>query len=420
MPRHPSRSLALLAAPLLLWACGTTTPSVSPSPSPSPSTPPSVEPTAVPSQDLAAVYAQINAQVQAIRGLDELKPIVPKIVSPAELSTVLRSSLDTDYPPAKIAADETLYKALGLLPAEAKLADVFIELLESQVAGLYDPKTKSLYVVSKEGSVGPIERFFYSHEYDHALQDQHFDLEAIQQGLEDQSDRLMARQALVEGDAYTTMTYWLQENLSAAEVGEVMATANDPEVFAALERIPPIVQTQITFAAVQGTLFVAGQQRTGGWTVIDQAFSNPPDSTEQILHPDKWAAREAPIKVDLPADLATRMGKGWTADLEDTWGEEQIQIWLGGVAQAAAAEGWGGDRIALLKGPSGAWAVAWHTVWDSTADAGEFETAAQAALGKATGKSSVLPGEGGTTRWVVIGSDDAVLGKIAGVLGLAG
>jgi hypothetical protein len=420
MPRYPWRSLTLHAATLLLWACGTTTPSVAPSPSPSASAPPSVEPTAGPSQDLGAVYAQINAQVQAIRGLDELKPIVPKIVSPAELSTVLRKSLDTDYPPAKIAADETLYKALGLLPADAKLADVFIELLESQVAGLYDPTTKSLYVVSKEGGVGPIERFFYSHEYDHALQDQHFDLEAIQKGLEDQSDRLMARQALVEGDAYTTMTYWLQENLSASEVGEVMAAANDPEVFAALERIPPIVQTQITFAAVQGTLFVAGQQRTGGWTVIDQAFSNPPDSTEQILHPDKWTAREAPIKVDLPADLATRMGKGWTAGLEDTWGEEQIQIWLGGVAQAAAAEGWGGDRITLLKGPSGAWAVAWHTVWDSTADAGEFETAAQAALGKATGKGSVLPGAGGTTRWVVIGSDDAVLGKIAGVLGLAG
>ena len=85
-----------------------------------------------------------------------------------------------------------------------------------------------------------------------------------------------------------------------------------------------------------------------------------------------------------------------------------------------AAEGWGGDRLALLQGPGGAWAIAWHTIWDSGTDADEFEAAATVALGNATGKGSVLPGQGGTTRWVVVGSSDAVLAKVAGVLGLAG
>jgi hypothetical protein len=74
----------------------------------------------------------------------------------------------------------------------------------------------------------------------------------------------------------------------------------------------------------------------------------------------------------------------------------------------------------LLQGPDDAWAIGWRTVWDSSSDAKEFETAAEAALEKMTGKGLVLPGEGGTTRWVVIGSDATVLGKIAGVLGLAG
>jgi len=32
----------------------------------------------------------------------------------------------------------------------------------------------------------------------------------------------------------------------------------------------------------------------------------------------------------------------------------------------------------------------------------------------------VLPGEGGTTRWVVVGSDEPALQKVANVLGLAG
>jgi hypothetical protein len=412
MRRRTRRQLALLVLPLLVWACGSTTPPASPTPSPSPS--PS------PSQDLAAVYAAINSQVQAIRGLDERKPIVAKIVSRDELAVVLRESFDRDYPAERMAADEALYKALGLLPADAKLGDVYLDLLESQIAGLYDPTTDGLYVVSKEGGVGPTEKFYYSHEYDHALQDQHFDLEKFQKVAEGHADQLMARQALLEGDAYLAMTLWLQAHMSPAEIGEVLERANDPEVQAALQRIPPIVQAQILFAATQGTFFVMAEQGKGGWAAINEAFGEPPQSTEQIMHPDKWTAREAPIVVDLPDDLAAKMGTGWTVGLEDTWGEHQLAIWLGGPTEVAAADGWGGDRIALLQGPAGTWAIAWRTAWDSESDAGEFETAAETAVAKVAGKGSVLPGEGGTTRWVVIGSDDAVLGKIAGVLGLAG
>jgi hypothetical protein len=412
------RLLALSLVALLVGACGSTAPPASPSASPTAA--PTAEPTPVASEDLAAGYAQINSQVQAIRGLDELKPIVPKIVSSVELAAVLQASLERDYPAEKIAADEALYKGLGLLPADAKLADVFLELLETGVAGLYDPTSEGLYVLSKEGQVGPVQRFYYSHEYDHALQDQHFDLEKFQKEAEGNGDRALARQALVEGDAYLTMTLWMQANMTPSDIGEVLAQASDPNVQAALERIPPIVQAQILFAATQGTFFAMAEHGNGGYAAIDADFTDPPQSTEQIMHPDKWTAREAPVEVDLPDDLAARMGKGWTVGLEDTWGEQQLGIWLGGTAQAAAAEGWGGDRITLLQGPADAWAIAWRTAWDSAAEAAEFEAAAETAVEKAGGKGSLLPGEGGTTRWVVIGSDDAVLGKLAGVLGLAG
>ena len=53
-----------------------------------------------------------------------------------------------------------------------------------------------------------------------------------------------------------------------------------------------------------------------------------PESTEQILHADKYTAGEAPIAVTLPADLATRLGPGWSVPLQDTFGEFQLGIWL--------------------------------------------------------------------------------------------
>jgi hypothetical protein len=420
--RLSSIALAAVTA-LVVAACGTATPSATPIPTAAPtsSAVPSTTPAA--SADVDAVYAEINEQVRAIRGLDEKKPIAPTILSPAELSTVIRTTFDHDYPPAQVAADEQLYKGLGLIEMDADLGAIFVDLLESQVAGLYDPVNEKLYVLSKEGGVGPVEKVYYSHEYDHALQDQHFDLQAMTEGLQDQTDRLLAHQAIFEGDAYTLMTYWLQQHLTPAEIGAVIQASSDPELQAALNRIPAIVQAQILFAATEGTQFALQTQLSGGWPAIDAVLRDPPASTEQVKHPEKYISREAPIEVDLLDDLESRMGTGWLVVQENTMGEHQTSIWLGYPTVAAAtdaAAGWGGDRIAVLGGPNEAWAIAWQTVWDTPADAAEFEVTADAAVAKAGGPGSILPGEGGTTRWVVIASDDATLGTVANVLGLAG
>ncbi len=421
---RPVATAAIVA--LLAAACGSPAPSASPSAAASPS-PSSSAPVASPSASGSggdeAVYAAINEQVRAIRGLQEKTPVEPTIVSPDEMTQVLKDSFSEDYPPDQVAADEQLYHGLGLLPKDDKLADLYIDLLSSQVAGLYDPIKKKLYVVSKQGGIGAVEKVYYSHEYDHVLQDQNFDLQKMQDGLDDKTDEALARQSLVEGDAYLTMSYWLQQNLTPEEIGEVIQASNDPTAQQALNRIPAIVQAQITFSAIQGTQFVTSMQLGGGWEAVNSGFADPPTSTEQILHPEKYTAHEAPVAVELPADLAKRMGSGWSTVMSDTMGEHQTAIWLGSGTVAAATDasaGWGGDRITYLSGPNGGWAIAWHTVWDTKEDAAEFDVTAKTAVEKAGGPGQVLPGAGGTTRWVVIGSDDAALQKVANVLGLAG
>ncbi len=437
-PRRTRRRswFAPLAFAILIAGCGATPPSAAPSSSaatppstPSPSATPSASPSPLSSAELAAVYDQINGQVQALRDLREKSPTQPTILSPAQMGDLLKKQLNEDSPPALVAAYERLYHALGVLPKDDKLTDVYGDLLESQVAGLYVPTDKKLYVVSKGGGVGPLEKVLYAHEYTHALQDQNFDLVNFQpDSLADQSDRQLARQALVEGDAYVTMTYWLKQNLGPADMVAVLGAGNDREAQAALQRIPPLVASQILFAALEGTVWALGLQLQGGFPAIDAAWANPPDSTEQILHPEKWASREQPIKVEIDPALATKLGAGWTTGLVDTFGEHQLGVWIsaavptGGLPAPppAAAVGWGGDRMALLDGPDGRWAVVFRTEWDTDADAAEFETGVAPRVAEAAGPGRVLPGQGGRTRWIVIGSDDATLGLVTGALGLAG
>jgi len=350
----------------LVAACGSATTSPSPSAGAAAS-PPSQAPTATatprPSQspaasgDANAVYDAVEQQVVAIRGLKPSKPVARQFIDGDELRTMITQQFDEDTPPAYLAANEQLYKALGLIPAGASLRDLSLDLLSGGVAGFYRNDQGKLYVVSKSGLPGANERFYFAHEYDHALQDQNSTIFKDQDGVLDQSDRLLARQAVYEGDATLLMTQWAAANLTQADLLEILASGSDPAAQAALSGAPAILRETLTFPYTTGLGYISTIQSKGGWDAVNAMFAKMPASTEQILHPDKSA--DAPVAVALPADLASSLGAGWTVPLEDTFGELQLGIWLreSGVPNGAATEaaaGWGGDRLAVVKGPDGA------------------------------------------------------------------
>jgi hypothetical protein len=282
-----------------------------------------------------------------------------------------------------------------------------------------------MYVISSSQEAGPVERFIYSHEYTHALTDQAFDLRKVAGTATDQSDRTYARSALIEGDATLAMTLWARNNLSAQELLQA-AGAADPASQAVLDSMPAILKDPLTFPYSSGLNLALGAYTAGGgYAGVDALYRNPPDSTEQVLHPDKLASREAPVQVAFPADLATRLGSGWKVSLQDTFGELLLGIILkdaGAANPDAAAAGWGGDRVALLEGPNGQTAVVLDTAWDTEADATEFATAAgslQAKLAAAGDAASVLHPD--PKRVVVISATSPdTMGRVANVLGLAG
>jgi len=458
---HRSWGPLVLVAALAVAACGSsapTTPPASRGPAPSATTQPSgpavtsspsvaVSPVPTPAATAAAVscadtgdaaprptsdtgdpnaglYAKIEAQVSALRGLTATTPVARSVFDVPGLCAYLKKSLAEDNPPALMTATETLYRELLLLQPGQSLEKLYLDLLGSQVAGLYDDKTKHMYVVTSTGAIGPVEQITYAHEYTHALQDQAFDLRKLVGEAHDQGDRSLARSALVEGDATLLMSLWAQQNLTAAEIAKA-ASASDPAATAALAAAPVILKDSLMFPYTSGLNIALGAYGSGGgFAGVDTLFANPPDSTEQVLHPDKLAAREAPVKVAFPADLAKRLGPGWTVPLQDTLGEFQLEILLreGGASDSkAAAAGWGGDRVALIEGPDGAVGVVLDTAWDTPADATEFATALDPLVAKlkASGRSAaVLVPEPGRVV-LVTGSSPDVLGRVSNVLGLA-
>ena len=240
--------------------------------------------------------------------------------------SILTKQFDQDTPPAYLAANERLYKSLGLIPADSSLRNISLDLLSGGVAGFYRNDEGKLYVVSKSGGPGPNERFYFAHEYDHALQDPNSTIFTDFDDVLDQSDQLLARQAVYEGDASLLMTQWAAANLSQPELLELLAAGSDPEATQAMATAPAILRDTLTFPYTTGLGYISNIQSQGGWHAVNDLFKKMPVSTEQILHPDK--AAEAPVAVTLPADLKTKLGTGWTVPLEDTFGELQLGIWL--------------------------------------------------------------------------------------------
>ena len=420
-------AVALAALVFMLAACGGASPSTSRSPdaSPAPTSAPTPPPSAAPTGDVAALYREIEDQVIAERGLPAKERIEPTVLPQDEAKARLKAQFEKDNPPDKIAVAEETLKALGLLPADASLNTLYVDMLGSQVAGFFDPATREIVVVSKSGAIGAVEKVTFAHEFTHVLQDQAFGLQGIDVDAVGQGDRSLGRLALVEGDATLMLTRWLAEHLPPAELGELLKV--DPEAQAQLARMPATLRETLMFPYQQGFTFVNSLWSRGGWQAVDRAYGRLPDSTEQVLHPAKYETRELPAEVALDAGgLAKAMGAGWSATPEDTLGEFQLSVWLreNGVKALPAgdaAAGWGGDRLAYLRGPNGAYALALVTAWDSAGDVSEFLAAAKTAASNLPGSAEarVVPaadGAGSLDRVVVlVASDGATLNFLRGI-----
>ena len=451
--RNAARRALLAVLTVALVACNPSadaTPSISPSPSssPTPDGSPAGTPRPIPApsdgagpvsdtcpppplvpglpEQPTAGYDAIEEQVIAIRGLEPTADVEPQVLDDDGIRELTTKSFREDNPADLVAANELMLKGLGLLDLDDSLEELYLDLLASQVAGLYDPDTKSMYVVSTSGELGPSEKTTFAHEFDHALQDQNFDIASFEMSEVGEGDRGYARLALVEGDATLLMTLWQLERLTQAELIALLGEAMDPETTRVLNETPPVLLQSLLFPYTGGLNFVQCLFADGGWAAVDAAYEKLPASTEQILHPSKYEAGEEPIPVDLPDDLAARLGDGWEATLEDTLGEFQLKLWLefagggGGGPVDVAAAGWGGDRSVVLDGPGDEFAIVLATEWDSADDAEEFIERAKTALTGVPFPGVVDGPVEGTSATVVIASTEALIGEVQTALGLAG
>ncbi|QCJ45685.1 Hvo_1808 family surface protein [Haloprofundus sp. MHR1] len=346
--------------------------------------------------ELDTVVNRSMARVERIRGLEFEQSVPVEVISRAEFRNQSAGG-GANYPPQRRAFDNAKFEALFMINESTDSIAVQNSNTGASVGGYYSPAEKRIVIVSENTTSPKLNEVTLSQELFHALQDQQFDLTRYNQSTQ---ERHNAVDGLVEGDG--NYVDWLYEQRCDGEWDCLEDSARGGGGDGLANYGPYLIQYQ---PYSDGPAFVRQLRERGGWEAVNAAYENPPASTEQVIHPDRYPN-------DTPVDpIVTDRTSGTWQQLEpegrpnygelgeagvnamlvyplyETKGQTQIipaQQWYnlnesGEVEEFAPfnydhpyTDGFRGDRFVAYQNDAGETGYVWKLVWDNSSQAGEF------------------------------------------------
>jgi hypothetical protein len=320
-----------------------------------------------------------------------------KLVNRDEVEAFVAKHTSEDEDAKRLRRSELVLKKFGLLPRDFDLSKFLVALLKEQVAGYYDPKTKTVNLLNW---VGPEQQKpVLAHELTHALQDQSFNLEKFMKpGDVDLNDKRIvtqsdiendeistARQAVVEGQAMVVLVDYMlaplgqslkdsPELVNTLKQGMIAATTDSPQ----FQNAPVYLREALTFPYRYGIDFIAELLTSSGKEkTFVGLFQNPPKSTRQIMEPKTYISGERLDPMPLP-DLKEALKNYDRFDIGSV-GELDVAVLLDQYAGADVSHGlyphWRGGYYYAVRpkgDPSAPLGILYVSRWSSREKAGDF------------------------------------------------
>jgi hypothetical protein len=321
---------------------------------------------------------EIVAGLSRLRGLPLDAPIGIDFVDD---ETFMRERRRVMAPRGPSVSDRNSYYAVFGMASPTNLTSLANKMVDEELVGFYDRATKRIYVRRRDPRTPEREvRITIAHEAEHALQERFFDTSAAD-AIAD-IDQGLALRALFEGEAMLASAVFegTYEGVPPAEVISLLQGGALQRQLGYLRmhgehtsNAPPILRAQLEWPYFEGAAFMAKLAASGGWELVNAAMRNPPQTTEQVLHIEKYVAGEGAVEVLTPKPL-----DGYTLVGHGRMGELQTRFLLAECMTdseaAEAAAGWGGDAYAIVtRGVEQV--LLWSTAWDDERAASRFEAA---------------------------------------------
>jgi hypothetical protein len=315
---------------------------------------PSTDSKAVTDADFIAAADEVLNQMSQITGLKLRTPLKKSLRSREQIRDYVIKQMNEEKNPAERYAGARSAEAFGLIPKGFDLDAFMIDVLTEQVEGLYDPKTHEFYIA--DWSPLADQRMVMAHELTHALEDQHFQIEAWERAARPNDDAELARDAVLEGSAMAAMVDYLMlgtgRSLKDLPDFDPSMLVGDLSSTPTLKKAPPFIRDALIFPYMSGLTFSAAVMKESGWAGLPALFEKPPVSSQQILHPELYKSGKIPANVSLPP-LEKLLGGDWTKLEENVMGEfgwkEVLKQFLDTDRAKSLATAWDGDWYVVYE-----------------------------------------------------------------------
>lgn len=259
-----------------------------------------------------------------------------QMVGPTDIEQFTKDQLAKAEYSQRFARAEVTMKKFGLLPREFDLKDFLVKANGKQIAGLYNPENKTIWLLNTV-SIEHQEPIL-AHELTHALQDQNFDLKTWQQHGDKTSgnDEIStARHAIVEGQAMVVYFDYLLAPMgrSMQNTPGIVAQMEEPAVQASIDtemlhNAPMVLREAGTFPYRDGLIF-EGEilQKAGKQAAFAGVFAHPPRNTHEVFDPKAYLDREKLAPVTIP-DVRALLGDKYEVYDSGSFGELDIRSLL--------------------------------------------------------------------------------------------
>src|SRR5216684_5429109 len=220
--------------------------------------------------DFIAAADEVLNQMSEITGLKLRTPLKKSLRSREEIRAYVIKQMNEEKTPAERYAGARSVEAFGLIPKGFDLDTFMVNFLTEQVEGLYDPKTREFYIA--DWSPLSEQRMVMAHELTHALEDQHFQIEAWLKAARPNEDAELARDAVLEGSAMVAMIDYLMlssgrslKDLPDFDPGMLIGDLGSTPT---LQKAPPFLKDTLIFPYIGGLSFSAAILKNKGWAAL--------------------------------------------------------------------------------------------------------------------------------------------------------
>jgi hypothetical protein len=313
---------------------------------------------------------ELKKTVVEIGQLNFIRDVPVRYLDRSQLKKYIEQLFDSDYPDALAEKETEFFYLMGFTDKKVFLKPLRKKIILENVGGMYNEKTKELLAVEEFRTLDMINSSALVHELRHAIQDQHFHLAGLLGAHSDYDDRRLAALAAIEGDA--TLVMFCQLGFDPDLIGEAF-NAENVLAFSALAgassltAAPAIVKYQLLMPYLEGLKFSREILKKKKWKGVNQVLKQPPQSSEQILHPEKYFNRESPmaVRIDYRPAAGQLVHSG-------VIGEYFLNVLLANGAEIGdAASGWGGDFYAIYRNADSTMLL-WEAQWDTSGDCSRF------------------------------------------------